>query len=153
MSGAGETVLVMDDEPELLEWLDEYLESKDLQVVFAKNIGEAITALDNGHYRFLVLDLNVPAPGEYKTALADKGDLFSSYPGLYVAQAARNKGYRDRQVIVYSVHDIDEVRAVTERLRVSYVTKGRPRAFKSEIDNVLSYDPSRSGAGPTGRCS
>lgn len=144
MNDVRESVLVMDDEPELLEWLDEYLSLKSLKVIFAKNIGEAIRALDVENYRFLVLDLNVPAAGEYRAMLAEKGDLFSVYPGLYVAQAARNKGYRDRQVIVYSVHDIDEVRSITERLGVSYVTKGRPRAFKSEIDSVLSYDPSQS---------
>jgi CheY-like chemotaxis protein len=151
VTSAKHYVLVLDDEPELLEWLAEYLEAKGLLVEFAKNITDGIEALDSKEFRFLVLDLNVPIPGQYKSVLADKGDMFSMYPGLYVAQAARNKGYRDRQVIVYSVHDIAEVRIITDRISVTYTTKGRPRAFKAEIDNLLSYDPSVT-VGPTNRC-
>lgn len=142
MTSSADHVLVLDDEPELLEWLAEYLEVKKLQVEFARNVLEGLAALESRAFRFLVIDLNVPASGQYRSALADKGEVFSKYPGLYVAQAARNKGYRDRQVIVYSVHDLDEVRIITDRIRVTYATKGRPRAFKAEIDNVLSYDPS-----------
>lgn len=149
MVSSVDEVLVVDDEPELLEWLAEYLEAKDVKVVFAKNIAEGISALDTGSYRFLVLDLNVPVSGEYRSTLARKGQVFSSYPGLYVAQLARNKGYRSRQVIVYSVHDIEEVRTITERLDVKYATKGRPRAFKREIDDVLGYDPTKEDARPT----
>lgn len=152
MTSSGDHVLILDDEPELLEWLAEYLKAKKLQVEFAKNVSEGMAALDSKAFRFLVLDLNVPASGQYKSALADKGDVFSRYPGLYVAQTARNKGYRDRQVIVYSVHDLDEVRIITDRIRVTYATKGRPRAFKAEIDNVLSYDPSAAAGGPITRC-
>ena len=142
MSNKQDQVLVMDDEPELLEWLVEYLSVKGMEVTFAKDIAEGMSALEEGKYCFLVLDLNVPISGECRAMLSKNGELFLNFPGLYIAQSARTKGYRDRQVIVYSVHDIDEVRAVTDRLRVTYVTKGRPRAFKAEIDDVLSFDPS-----------
>lgn len=142
MSAKSTQVLVMDDEPELLEWLVEYLSVKGMNVTFAKDIAEGMRSLQDGEYRFLVLDLNVPIPGEYRAKLSVNGELFLTYPGLYIAKVARTKGYRDRQVIVYSVHDIDAVRAVTDRIRATYVTKGRPRAFKAEIDDVLSFDPS-----------
>lgn len=137
-----EQVLIMDDEPHLLNWLSEYFDKKGFGCVFATNVAEAIEQLDTQSFRMLVLDLNVPAPGEYSKILNDRGTLFQKYRGLYVAEYARTKGYRDRQVVVYSVHDVDEVRLHAGRMRVTYVTKGRPRAFKLEIDDVLSYDPS-----------
>lgn len=137
------TILVLDDEPHLLDWLDEYLQAKGYKTRFATNIAEAIDALNaSEEYRMLILDLNVPAPGEYTELLKRKGQIYEAYRGLYVAEQARTHGYRGRQVVVYSVHDIEAVRAVTDRIGVTYITKGRPRAFKSEINDILSYDPS-----------
>jgi CheY-like chemotaxis protein len=141
-----EQVLIMDDEPHLLDWLVEYFDKKGYASRFAINVSEAVDLLNQERFRMLVLDLNVPAPGEYSQILNNKGTLFQKYRGLYVAEYARTKGYRDRQVVVYSVHDVDEVRLHAERMSVTYVTKGRPRAFKVEIDDVLSYDPSTGGA-------
>lgn len=141
-----EQVLIMDDEPHLLDWLAEYFNKKHYDCRFAINIAEAIELLKTETFRMLVLDLNVPAPGEYTSLLNAKGSLYQKYRGLYVAEYARTIGYRDRQVVVYSVHDVDEVRLQTERMRVTYVTKGRPRAFKLEIDDVLSFDPSAGAA-------
>ncbi|TDR82999.1 response regulator [Paludibacterium purpuratum] len=134
-------ILVMDDEPHILDWLSDYLAEKGYECTFAKNVAEAVEQLKTSTFRMLILDLNVPAPGEYGTAIKAKGDLFTVYRGLYVAEMARGMGYRGRQVIVYSVHDVDEVRTQTDRMSVSYVTKGRPRSFKKEIDDVLSFDP------------
>ncbi len=134
-------VLVMDDEPHILDWLSEYLADKGYVCSFAANIAEAVEQLKTSKFRMLILDLNVPAPGEYGTAIKAKGELFNIYRGLYVAEMARGMGYRGRQVIVYSVHDVDEVRIQTDRMGVSYVTKGRPRSFKKEIDDVLSFEP------------
>jgi CheY-like chemotaxis protein len=148
MADENKKVLVLDDEPHVLEWLQEYLESKGCQVVFAVNIQEAVQAINSGHeFRMMILDLNVPASGEFSEILKSKGPAFENYRGLYIAEQARTMGYRGPQVIVYSVHDLDEIRLVTERIGVTYVTKGRPRAFKSEIDNVLSYDPTERSGG------
>ncbi len=140
---ARDQVLILDDEPHMLEWLIEYLKAKDLDVVFATNLREAVNLLDTSErkFRFLILDLNVPDTGELVNVLAEKGKVYENYRGLYVAEFARNIGYRGRQVIVYSVHDLDEVRLVIDKLGVTYVTKGRPRVFKQEIEDVLSYDP------------
>lgn len=134
-------ILILDDEPHSISWLPEYLASKDYSCVIAKNIKEAIEQVSNEKFRAIVVDLNVPAPGEYAAALAAKGEVYVKYRGLYFAEHARTLGYRNRQVIVYSVHDIDEVRLVTDRIRIDYATKGRPRDFKALIDDVLSYDP------------
>jgi CheY-like chemotaxis protein len=137
------SVLVLDDEPHLLDWLVEYLQAKGYATTFATDIAEAMTALRSGvAFRMMILDLNVPAPGEYAEILKSRGSTYENYRGLYVAEKARNMGYRGRQVIVYSVHDIDAVRLVTDRIGATYITKGRPRAFKAELDQVLSFDPS-----------
>jgi CheY-like chemotaxis protein len=133
--------LILDDEPHLLDWLVEYLESKGLKVKFATDVGEAINALQKDKFRVLILDLNVPAPIAYLETLRARGPDYEEYRGLYVAERARNLGYRDRQVIVYSVHDVEAIRTVTNRIGVTYCIKGRPRTFKAELDDVLSFDP------------
>lgn len=140
-------ILILDDEPHSIAWLPEYLVDKGYSCVIAKNIQEAVEQLGNKKFRAIVVDLNVPASGEYNAALADKGDLYLKYRGLYLAEYARTLGYRNRQVIVYSVHDLEEVRLVTDRIRIDYATKGRPRDFKGLIDDVLSYDPTQTWVG------
>lgn len=140
-------VLILDDEPMHVNFLIEYLESKGLASRIATNLSEAITILDSGiFFRLLVVDLNVPASGEFQEILSRLGVEFSRYPGLYFAKYARTKGYRNRQTIVYSVHDIDEVRLRTDEIGATYLTKGRPRSFKTEIDSVLGYDPTMPSA-------
>lgn len=144
-------ILVLDDEPHLLDWLDEYLQSKGYLTQFVTSIPDAINALRSGSsiiFRMIILDLNVPAPGDYAELLKHRSQTHEVYRGLYVAEQARNMGYRGRQVIVYSVHDVDAVRLITERIGVTYITKGRPREFKTEIDHVLSYDPTETKIQP-----
>ena len=136
-------ILILDDEPHNISWLPEYLADKGYSCAIATNIKEAIELLSAKSFRAIVVDLNVPAPSEYSSALAAKGEVYVKYRGLYFAEYARTLGYRNRQVIVYSVHDIDEVRLVTNRIRIDYATKGRPRDFKALIDDVLSYDPTQ----------
>jgi CheY-like chemotaxis protein len=136
-------VLVLDDEPHLMDWLVEYLQAKGYATTFATDVAEAMAALKSGAtFRMMILDLNVPAPGEYSELLRSRGSTYESYHGLYVAEQARNMGYRGRQVIVYSVHDVQTVRLITDRIGATYITKGRPRSFKAELDQVLSFDPS-----------
>jgi CheY-like chemotaxis protein len=136
-------ILILDDEPHNISWLPEYLADKGYTCTNATNIKDASELLSTKIFRAIVVDLNVPAPGEYSSALAAKGEVYAKYRGLYFAEHARTLGYRNMQVIVYSVHDIDEVRLVTDRIRIKYATKGRPRDFKALIDEVLSYDPTQ----------
>ena len=143
MNELSNCVLVMDDEPHLLDWLVEYFESKKYDVHQVTNVQDAISKLDANKYRMVVLDLNVPASPEYLVKLKSKGDLYMEYRGLYVAEVARTKGHRGRQVVVYSVHDAESVSAACEKVGVSYLVKGRPRQFKKELDDILSYDPSQ----------
>src|SRR5690625_3620153 len=114
MNELSNCVLIMDDEPHLLDWLVEYLESKKYDVHQVTNVQDAISKLDVNKYRMVVLDLNVPASPEYLEKLKSKGELYVEYRGLYVAEVARTKGHRGRQVVVYSVHDSESVSTRSE---------------------------------------
>jgi CheY-like chemotaxis protein len=140
---AKEIIFLMDDEPQYLSWLVEYLESKGYAVETASNLGEAMQKLEPGKYRTVIADLSVPIPSEMRSLVEAEGKAYLDFPGLYLAHHARNIGYRNRQVVVYSVHDSATVAEVAARIGVCYITKGRPKMLKDELDNILSYDPTR----------
>jgi len=133
----------MDDEPQYLIWLIEYLQSKGYAVETASTLADGLQKLRERRYRAIVADLSVPVPTEIRSLVEAEGNAYSVYPGLYLAHAARNMGYRSKQVVVYSVHDSATVTEVAARIGVCYITKGRPKILKGEIDNILSYDPTR----------
>ncbi len=135
------TILLVDDEPQHLDWLSDYLVSKGYEVENVTNVRDAEKQLREYRYRAVVVDLNIPAPDDYEAKLREKGEVFVTYKGLYIADLARNLGHRNRQVIIYSVHEVSEVANYAEKISCVYLSKGRPRKFKMEIDDVLSYDP------------
>ncbi|MFZ2446860.1 MAG: hypothetical protein WAW37_10920 [Syntrophobacteraceae bacterium] len=137
------TILLLDDEPHCLDWLIDYLKSKSYLVEVVRNVKEAADLLHKVKYRAVIIDLNVPATGDFAEVLAKKGEIYQSFRGIYIAELARNRGHRNRQVIVYSVHESEAIRAICKKLDVAYLTKGRPRQFKEEIDDVLSFDPTQ----------
>lgn len=61
MTTEKDKVLIMDDEPNFLDWLIEYLEAKDFRVIIAVNVDEAIEKLNEENFRVAIFDLNVPA--------------------------------------------------------------------------------------------
>ena len=138
-----ETILLMDDEPHYLSWLVEYLEAKGYAVDTASNLGEALEKLEPQKYRTIIADLSVPIPSEMHSLVETEGKAYLEFPGLFIAHHARNMGYRNRQVVVYSVHDSATVTEVATRIRVCYITKGRPKLLKEELDDILSYDPTQ----------
>jgi CheY-like chemotaxis protein len=93
-----EIIFLMDDEPQYLSWLVEYLESKGYAVETASNLGEAIQKLELGKYRTVIADLSVPIPSDMRSLVEAEGKPYLDFPGLYLAHHARNKGYRNRQV-------------------------------------------------------
>lgn len=136
-----ELVLLMDDEPQYLDWLVEYIKTKGYGVEMASNLGAGIEKLKTGKYRTIIADLSVPIPLEMIDLVGVEGKAYLDFPGLYLAHSARNMGYRSRQVVVYSVHDTTVVSDVATRIGVCYITKGRPKMLKTELDSILSYDP------------
>lgn len=140
------TVLIMDDEPHVLDWLIEYLEAKGYEVKIVTNVDEAISELNEMIFRVTIFDLNVPASDVVKKILEERGNVYTKYRGLYAAVYARSKGHRGRQVIVYSVHDSEEVRNECKRIEIQYLIKARPREFKKELNDILSFDPTEKQA-------
>ncbi len=136
-----DTILMLDDEMYNLTWLIDYLYSKEFSVVTASNANDALGLIDEEIYRAAIIDLNVPLLPPVESAAAQAGEVYAKYPGLYVAKYARNRGYRDRQVIIYSVHRDEWVTEEAKKLGCTYILKGRPKEMKEEIQSVLSFDP------------
>lgn len=136
-----DTVIVLDDEIYNMVWIIDYLNSKGLEVMPALNANDAIDFIDEEVYRAAIIDLNVPILPPLDEAAKQLGAAYARYPGLYVALRARNRGYRDRQVIIYSVHRDAEVSEEARKLGCTYILKGRPQEIKIELDMVLSFDP------------
>jgi CheY-like chemotaxis protein len=135
------TILVVDDEPYYLDWLFDFIKSLGYDYVSATTVRRGLVLLGANQYRAVIADLNIPAGEDLLAGLESRGSNFARFPGLMLADFARNHHHTGRQVIVYSVHDDAEVRKEAERLGCTYMLKGRPRSFKEELKEVLSYDP------------
>ncbi len=99
-----DTVIVIDDEIHNMSWMIDYLESEGFETITASNVNDAVTVLTREIYRAVIVDLNIPVLEPLVGSVTAKGDVYGRYPGLYVAYYARNRGHRDRQVVIYSVH-------------------------------------------------
>jgi len=140
--------LLVDDEPEYLGWVTEFLESLGLQFHLARNLPEALEAIEKTDYRLLLVDMNIPAGGASSALTRDRGPVAEKYPGIIVAIHARSKGYGAHQVIAYTVHDDDAADAELAKLHCRYVLKARPQVLKSVIRASLESQPP-SKRGPT----
>ncbi len=136
-----ETILLIDDEPFHMFWMHDYVESLGYKIQQCTNLNEGVEAIGNKQYRAAIIDLNIPALEPINQELKTKGGVYYRYPGLFAARFARNRGYRNKQVIIYSVHQDVEVRRETDILGCTYIIKGRPKAFQEELEAVLAYDP------------
>jgi CheY-like chemotaxis protein len=136
-----DTILLADDEPYNLLWVAEFLESRGYKVVQAETVDAALSRLTETLFRAVVADLAIPV-SEKEGGKGPVDPVVARYPGLRVAEYARNQGHRGRQVIVYSVYDEPEVEALAAKMGYTYLLKGRPRQFKEELAEVLAYDPS-----------
>jgi DNA-binding NarL/FixJ family response regulator len=117
----------------------------DLKVRIASNLGEALLLIQEEIFRALIIDLNIPVDDLHKQALLERGSVYAKYPGLFAVQRARNKGYRDRQVVIYSVHKDQAVAEEARKLGATYILKGRPKEIKEEIQSIISFDPTEQG--------
>jgi len=131
-------VLLLDDEPEYLGWVQEYLESKGLEVVLARTLAEARNLIAEGVFRLLLIDMNVPDAGAIEPGMRERTPLVDTYPGLALAIEARNRhGYGGHSVIAYTVHDDAAVDAELTKLGAKYVLKARPEVLKRVIQSYL----------------
>ena len=135
-----DTVLVADDESYNLQFLLDFLESLKYKAEVADNVDAALLRLQQARYRLVLADLSIPLLPP-QSLLIDRDPLYRKYPGLLVADYARNHNHTGRQVVVYSVHDDTQVRDFASQFGVAYILKGRPRILKDEIRDILAYDP------------
>jgi CheY-like chemotaxis protein len=133
--------LVLDDEPEYLAWVKEYLANKGLSTVFARTLAEAMEIIAKQDFRLLLVDMNVPIDPSVEPRFQRDMPLVSKYPGLALAMEARNMGYGAHSVIAYTVHDDDAIDAALRLLNCRYVLKGRPNVLKRVIDSSLAPTP------------
>lgn len=136
-----DTIIVIDDELQNVVWMVDWFDAKGMYVQVAPNVNEAMERVNEEIYRALIVDLNIPVLEPLDAAVKEMGAVYVKYPGLFVASKARNRGYRDRQVIIYSVHRDPEVSEEAKRLGCTYIIKGRPREIKAELEAVLKFDP------------
>ena len=124
-------LFILDDEPMFLDWVVDYADSLGCDVRFFTSINEAYVELGN-------TDLNVPASAELEAVIKQKPEVFHEFRGLFIAQEARNKGVKARNIIVYSVHDNPAVSVFCGRLGASYIPKGRAKLLKEKLLSLIS---------------
>lgn len=135
------TIVLIDDELHNMTWMVDYLCSRGLLTLTASSANDAVAIVEQEIYRAIIVDLNIPIMDPLTNTALAKGEVYGRFPGLYVASYARNKGYRDRQVVIYSVHRDAGVSEEAARLGCTYIIKGRPKEIKLELDAVISFDP------------
>jgi len=138
-----DTVVLVDDEMHHLTWMVDYFYSQRIEVIPIDNANDAVAELEREVYRAAIIDLNIPLLPPLVEVAERLGSVYVRYPGLFVAKRARNLGYRDRQVIIYSVHRDADVLEEVRRLGCTYILKGRPKEIKQELASVLAFDPTQ----------
>ncbi|MBR0884032.1 CheY-like chemotaxis protein [Bradyrhizobium barranii subsp. barranii] len=136
-----DTVLIIDDEPFNTEWLTDYFTARKFEVVHAEDLQSALNALEHIRYRYVVVDLSIPVSPVLAQPLASLGTEFFRYPGLMAARRARTTGHNSFQVIVYSVHDSNDVDSYTGLIDCRYILKGRPRELKEHVEATIHRKP------------
>lgn len=134
-------VLILDDEPEYLEWVKEFLESRGLSVEFVRTLPEALQALGKREYRLILVDMNVPGVETVAPRVLKEFPTATKFPGIALAVMARSLGYGAHSVIAYTVHDDEAAGKELGKLHCRYVLKGRAQIFKSVVDASLNPAP------------
>ena len=95
--------------------------------------------IDKEIFKMVIVDLQIPAPGSAVTnRIWALEPLFREYPGMAVAQFARDRGHWDDQVIIYSVHLGESIAEKAIQLYCTYLPKGRPDVLKEAVIAALA---------------
>ena len=133
--------LIVDDEPEFLDWVVEFVESLGLKCESATTLPDALVAVTKTRYRVVLVDMNIPAVDSLTPAMTAHTPLVSRYPGIAVAITCRNRGYGAHSVIAYTVHDDDAADRELSKLHCRYVLKGRPEVLKRVLRSSIAPRP------------
>lgn len=138
MKKVNDTVLVLDDEPIFLDWLEDFVESRGFKTKFVTNLPEGHADISETQYAALLVDLNVPSSADIDERIKTKDPLYKEFRGLFLASEARNKGYPAANVIIYSVHADERLIPICNRLGVDHIAKGRPHLLKAKLDSIFA---------------
>lgn len=137
MTKIDDTILILDDEPIFLDWLEDFIESRGYKTKFVTNLPDALSEVSKHSYVAFLVDLNVPSSSDIDKVIATKDPLYKEFRGLYLANEARNKGYQGSNVVIYSVHADERLAAVCKRLSIDHIAKGRPHLLKAKLDSIF----------------
>lgn len=136
------SVLLVDDEPEYLDWLRDYLVAKGFHVETALTADDAVRIASSADFRLYLVDLNIPSGGWVPQQPALSA-IYDQYKGLQVIRYVRTQSNAGARVVAYSAHENKDIHAAIDKLYCKYVVKGRARDIKSEIEDILLRDPRR----------
>ncbi|MGQ0505366.1 MAG: response regulator [Myxococcaceae bacterium] len=97
-SEGAQTVLVVDDDPDILEALSEILEAEGYEVVRARNGQEALTRLDSTPPALILLDLMMPVMDGWEFAQRMRQQPAVASIPIIVLSADRNVGTKARDL-------------------------------------------------------
>ncbi|MNE26977.1 hypothetical protein D3C76_140350 [compost metagenome] len=137
MNRITDTVLVLDDEPLFLDWLEDFIESRGFKTKFVTNLPDAHIEISNNNYVALLVDLNVPSSADIDKKIEAKDPLYKEFRGLFLASEARNKGYPGSNLIIYSVHADERLAPICQRLGIDHIAKGRPHLLKAKLETIF----------------
>jgi CheY-like chemotaxis protein len=130
--------LIIDDEPEHLQWILDYFESQEIDSQTATNLKSAIVLLEKNEFDLILLDMNIPSEGVPANIMANTDS--KKYAGLAMAGFLSKQGYRPHEVIGYTVHDDDAIENELRKFNYRYVLKGRPETFISVISKSFARE-------------
>jgi CheY-like chemotaxis protein len=133
-----DTVLVIDDEPEHIQWLLDFIQSRGLKTQIATTVKEAIDFVEKYQFRGYIVDLNIPMGG-WAPVFASPGPVYDKYMGFYVIKYVRTQGNKGRNVMAYSAHSNEQIISETDNLYCESTTKGRAKDLKDSINALLSF--------------
>jgi hypothetical protein len=133
-------ICVIDDELYCLNFLFDFLEYHQICVKNFENCRDIIPFIEEyelDKINAFIIDLNIPVSDSVLQSSIknhQENELYEKYPGLFLAQQLRNKGVQGKKIILYSVHQIEDIFTVArDRLGVSFISKGKPKKLKEEI--------------------
>jgi len=131
------TILVVDDEPEHIQWLLDYVEAKGMKTQLACNVSEAVAFAEKNQYRGYIIDLNIPM-GDWVPTFKTPSDVYEKYKGFLVIKYVRTQGNLGQNVTAYSAHYNEQITGEAKTLYCEYTTKGRVKDFKAEVDKLIN---------------
>lgn len=132
-----DTILILDDEPEHIQWLCDYIRAKGMKIDLKNSVEDAILAANEAQYRAYIVDLNIPM-GNWVPVFPTPSDVYEKYKGFYVIKYIRSQGNLGKNVSAYSAHYNEQIVAETKTLYCEYTSKDRVQDFKKDITTIIS---------------